>query len=197
MVEALIPNVGGRYKPGEFVSVEIAVGETTRAATVPISAVIWPTAAWPKPMVWVANEATAKRVEVTLGGQEGDEVAVLAGLKEGDKVILTPPTDMLDDAEITVVSDEDTTPPISHIRIMAAGFVPAQISVAPDKPIRLAFTRMTTQTCATAVLFPSLGITQELPMNKEVEVDLPALPSGHSLSFECRMHMLKGQVTAK
>lgn len=51
-------------------------------------------------------------------------------------------------------------------------------------------------TCATAVVFPGVGIEKALPLNTDVTVELP--PSSHGeLGFQCGMGMYRGKVVAK
>jgi len=214
VVEALIPNTDGRFKPGEFLSMEIGVAEAAPVAVIPVSAVVWPTASWPKPTVWVAANQVAKRVEVALGDQNGDEIAVMHGLNDGDQVILTPPVDMLDGTAVVDEASEGATeltgvqasrPPISptapvhvvDVRFTSNGFEPKQVLVASGVPAHLRFSRLPTATCATTVLFPSLGRTIDVQLNQSPEIVLPALARGQSLDFECGMHMFKGQVVAQ
>jgi plastocyanin domain-containing protein len=58
--------------------------------------------------------------------------------------------------------------------------------------VRLLFTRTSRDGCGKQVVFPSLGVTRDVPLDKPVEVDLVA-PKGE-LAFTCGMHMLKGSV---
>ena len=79
-----------------------------------------------------------------------------------------------------------------EVRVGAAGFYPSRIEVTADTPIRLRFLRTSADTCGKQVVFPSLGITRDLPLNKPVDIDLVA-PRGE-LAFTCGMRMLKGAV---
>ena len=89
-----------------------------------------------------------------------------------------------------------TTQAPSHgpieVRVGTAGFAPARIEASADAPIRLRFLRTTDSTCGKQIVFPSLGITRDLPLNKPVDIDLVA-PRGE-LAFTCGMRMLKGAV---
>ncbi|HET9931547.1 MAG TPA: cupredoxin domain-containing protein, partial [Polyangiaceae bacterium] len=61
---------------------------------------------------------------------------------------------------------------------------------------RVVFRRVADGTCATAVVFPSLGIQKALPLNTDVAVELP--PDSHGeLAFQCGMGMYRGKVVAE
>jgi len=78
------------------------------------------------------------------------------------------------------------------VRVTASGFVPERIEATAGRTVKLRFTRTSRDSCGKQVLFPSLGVTRDLPLDKSVEVDLVA-PKGE-LAFTCGMHMLKGSV---
>lgn len=66
-------------------------------------------------------------------------------------------------------------------------------SVTEGKPIRLVFVRKEYSGCTKEVVVPSLGIRRELPVGKEVVIDVPAQQPG-DLAFECGMKMVKGKL---
>jgi RND family efflux transporter MFP subunit len=53
-----------------------------------------------KDVVFVLSGTRAARREVTLGGAQGDEVEVRSGLSGGERVVLDPPGDLEDGAEV-------------------------------------------------------------------------------------------------
>lgn len=73
------------------------------------------------------------------------------------------------------------------------GFEPNQIKVSPDIPVVLHITRKTNGTCAREIEVPSRKIKVELPMNKEVAVNLGKLSKGE-IKFGCSMEMMVGGV---
>ena len=79
-----------------------------------------------------------------------------------------------------------------EVKVTGAGFVPERIEAAAGRTVKLRFTRTSRETCGKQVVFPSLGVTRDLPLDKPVEVDLIA-PRGE-LAFTCGMRMLKGSV---
>ena len=48
-----------------------------------------------------ANDVVEKRA-VRLGGSDGDRVEVVAGLRPGDRVVVSPPADLADGAKVKV-----------------------------------------------------------------------------------------------
>lgn len=70
-------------------------------------------------------------------------------------------------------------------------YTPARIEVPAGKPVTLRFLRRDASPCAEKVVFDSLGISEDLPLNKPREVWLPALVPGE-LKFTCQMKMYRG-----
>ncbi len=84
-VRAEMPNPNGRLKPEMFGNIQLAETDQPRP-TVPAAAVI---ATDSKAIVWrERSRGVFEKVNVTLGTQMGDRVAVLAGLNEGDRVVV-------------------------------------------------------------------------------------------------------------
>jgi len=57
------------------------------------------------------------------------------------------------------------------------------------------FVRTTDATCAKEVVFPSLNIRRELPLNTPVVIELT--PSGGEIGFVCGMNMFRGTIAAQ
>jgi plastocyanin domain-containing protein len=74
------------------------------------------------------------------------------------------------------------------------GFEPADVKVPAGRAVTLIMTRKTDQTCATEVVFPSLGQRRALPLDQPVRIELPARPRG-TLSYQCGMDMIQGRIT--
>lgn len=74
-------------------------------------------------------------------------------------------------------------------------YTPARIEVPAGKPVTLRFLRRDASPCAEKVVFDSLGISEDLPLNKPREVWLPALVPGE-LKFTCQMKMYRGTLVA-
>jgi len=96
---------------------------------------------------------------------------------------------------VCVVNPEMALAEVNEIRITVneKGFTPTLIEVAKGKPARLVFTRTTDKTCATKVIIPSLEISEDLPLNKPVVIEIKPEQSGE-IGFACSMDMLKGKI---
>jgi hypothetical protein len=82
------------------------------------------------------------------------------------------------------------------INVSSAGFEPATIAAKAGQPMKLAFFRPDAANCARTVVFPSLGISRDLPPGQTTVVDLTPSRTGN-LSFECGMKMLHGQLIVR
>lgn len=51
-------------------------------------------------MVWVVRNDKVERRAVTLGEKTGDEVTIVAGLSDGERVVVNPPTELTDGARV-------------------------------------------------------------------------------------------------
>jgi hypothetical protein len=80
------------------------------------------------------------------------------------------------------------------VTVTASAFEPSRITLDAGAPARLVFTRTSDRTCATQVVFPSLGIGPvDLPLGEPVSVDVPAGGPGE-IAFACGMDMLRGSL---
>lgn len=73
------------------------------------------------------------------------------------------------------------------------GFTPSSLALRRDGPGRVVFRRTTDDTCATAVVFPALGLERELPLGQDVALELPT-GEGRTLTFQCGMGMYRSTV---
>lgn len=82
------------------------------------------------------------------------------------------------------------------ITVDGEGYHPATVNALAGKKAKLVFTRTTDKSCGTEVVFPSLNIKKDLPLNQPttVEIDMPA--SGQ-IAFACGMDMMKGSIVAQ
>ena len=81
-----------------------------------------------------------------------------------------------------------------RVEVGAHGFQPSQLALGDNR--RIVFRRTSDATCATAVVFPNLGIQKSLPLNTDVAVDLPASAHGE-VGFQCGMGMYKSKVVVQ
>lgn len=76
------------------------------------------------------------------------------------------------------------------------GYHPSRFTIPAGEPVRLTFLRREAGGCSRELMFPSLGIRQELPQGVPVTIDLPALPAGE-LAFTCGMSMMRGTIVVE
>ncbi len=92
-VQATVPNPGAKLRPGMFVQAQLALGHKDDVIALPTSAINY--APYGDSVFVVAGMKGpngqsyhgARQQFVKLGGQRGDQVAVLSGVKAGDEVV--------------------------------------------------------------------------------------------------------------
>lgn len=85
-VRCVLPNAGGKLKPGMFVDVSLGGVSNLDAITVPTTAVV---TEGDKRVVYVeSSPGRYEKREVTLGNEQGGAIVVKTGLKEGEKVVV-------------------------------------------------------------------------------------------------------------
>lgn len=95
------------------------------------------------------------------------------------------------------VARSSDAPNVREIEVVVdGGYKPSVIEVAADESVRLKFVRKEYTPCTKQVVFPSLGITRELPVGEAVVIDIPPQKSGE-VAFRCGMNMVKGKLTVK
>lgn len=82
------------------------------------------------------------------------------------------------------------------LKVSPTGFEPSEIKVKPGTHVILKVTRTTDQTCATQIKFKEKNIKADLPLNKEVKVDIGTLKKGE-VKFACGMDMVSGHIIAE
>jgi plastocyanin domain-containing protein len=84
----------------------------------------------------------------------------------------------VDDDSITVIVDNGT-------------YEPSRIRLPADRAATLRFLRRDASPCAGTVVFADFDISEELPLNKIKDINLPPLASGE-YPFACQMQMYRG-----
>lgn len=87
MVEAEVPNPGGRLRPGSFAKAEIVVQASDPAVLVPASSIL--TFAGIEKVIGVENGKAVEK-KVRTGRRSGDQVEIVEGVKAGEPVVLQP-----------------------------------------------------------------------------------------------------------
>lgn len=80
------------------------------------------------------------------------------------------------------------------ITIENGTYSPTHIKLERDKSAVLTFLRKDVSPCAELVLFPALDISESLPLNKPVAINLPPMKEGN-YDFHCQMQMYRGELS--
>ncbi len=86
-VRATIGNADHALSPGMFATVSVGVGDVQHYVTLPNAAVIYNTYGSAVYVVVAGNPATVRQALIKTGATRGDQVAVTAGLRDGDQVV--------------------------------------------------------------------------------------------------------------
>lgn len=81
------------------------------------------------------------------------------------------------------------------IRVEDGTYQPAALEVSSGQSMTLTFIRRDATPCAEKVIFPALGLTVDLPLDKPIAVALPPLAPGQ-YAFTCQMGMYRGTLIA-
>jgi hypothetical protein len=84
----------------------------------------------------------------------------------------------------------------ARVTVSDQGYEPAKLSLRAEVPARVTFVRTSDKTCGTEVVFPSLNIRRELPLNQPVDIEFTPRTTG-DLTFVCGMNMLRGTVVVQ
>jgi len=82
------------------------------------------------------------------------------------------------------------------IEVTSEGFVPAQVKVKANQPVKLLVTRKTDRTCATAIVIKEFAINKPLPLNQPVEITFTPTKAG-KFRYACGMDMIAGVITVE
>ena len=82
-----------------------------------------------------------------------------------------------------------------RITVTKDGFSRSSITGEVGSPLTLIFTRESKEGCGGKVVFPSLGISRNLPVGKPVTIVITPRKEG-TISFACGMGMYKGSIVA-
>lgn len=82
------------------------------------------------------------------------------------------------------------------VTVDGTGYHPSSVSAPAGQPVRLTLTRTSDEGCGQQVVFPSLNIRRDLPLNRAVVVDF-SMPASGSVAFTCGMDMLRGSIVAQ
>ncbi len=207
VVEAIVPNASEAIRPGQYVTLEFELGSSAEALVVPGSSVVQHASASSgvlateaSAFVWVAEpslnaEFTLRRQAVRLGPRSGNEVAILEGLKPGDKVVVRPSAMFREGQRVVERTSSEFSRDLT-VTVTERGYEPAILTVPAGKAFSISFIRQADPSCGDSLVFPTLGIEKHLPHRERVTVDIPAQPPGE-IKFACGMDMYKGKVVVR
>lgn len=96
----------------------------------------------------------------------------------------------------TSVRKKAKHPKTVRITVNKNGFSPSSIMVEEGSPLTLIFKRPKNEGCGNKVVFPSLNITKDLPVGKNVTIKFTPDQTGE-ISFTCGMGMMKGKIVVQ
>jgi RND family efflux transporter MFP subunit len=103
LTEVDVPNQKSEIMPGAYAQVGFHLDAGTQPIVIPSNTLIFRSAG---SQVAVADHDRARLRRITIGRDFGTSIEILAGLQDGDQVILNPPDSLADGQTITVRSNE-------------------------------------------------------------------------------------------
>jgi len=79
-----------------------------------------------------------------------------------------------------------------HVEVGSDGFSTGSLSL-PEGPTRVTFRRVSESACAHALVFPDLNVERELPLGRDVAIDVPA-SAPRRLGFQCGAGPYRGKL---
>jgi membrane fusion protein, heavy metal efflux system len=214
-----VPNPRGGLRLGMYVDVVVTGTASGSAVVIPRSAVqhVGHTT-----VVYLVNPKEAGRFierEVRLGSSSAEQVEVVSGVQQGDTIVSDGsfflraererlgPSAAPDAGAVrsrgpsagpAIPGDARSGGNVQTARILVGerGYQPATLTLRGGTPARITFVRTTDKTCGLEIVFPSLKIKRELPLNQPVDIEFTPAKSGE-IAFVCGMNMLKGVVILK
>ncbi len=108
VVEAMAPNPGRRFLPGQYVTMEFELGDRANVVSVPRGAV---QRVGDQAFVWTVGSDTAVRRDVKTGATNADRVAILDGLKAGETVVVSGAENLFPGAKVEAAGLEVAAAP--------------------------------------------------------------------------------------
>jgi len=214
-----VPNSRGRLRLGMYAEALIGGDAGLSSPMVPRTAV---QNVADRTVVYLVNPKEAGTFierEVQLGATVGDQVTVRSGIQQGDVVVAEGSFSVRAERERLGLRAAAAATPVpavtaaapagptgattgkgqvqeARVTVTAARFEPDRLTLRAGVPARVTFTRTSDKTCATAVVFASLGIRRELPLGKAVTIEFTPERTGE-IAFACGMDMLKGSLVVQ
>jgi sulfite exporter TauE/SafE len=106
----------------------------------------------------------------------------------------SPPAQQVPAASGQMSVDPSAAGNVVNITADGSGYSPHVIQAKAGQPITLVVKSQDLYTCAQGMVFPKLGIQQQLPPNGTTTIQIPAQPAG-TLAYTCSMGMYRGQIS--
>ena len=148
--------------------------------------------------------------DVRLGTADGDKISVISGIQAGDVVVTEGSFSVRAERERLGLRSSDGTSRAgiaatgghagmqsaedrqeANVSVSDTSFDPSRLTLRVGVPARVTFTRTSEKTCATSVVFASLNIRRDLPLNQPVTIEFTPSRTGE-IAFACGMNMLRG-----
>jgi cobalt-zinc-cadmium efflux system membrane fusion protein len=214
-VRVEVPNPRHELRLGMYADIDIDSTTRGQAVRIPRTAV---QSVGDRQVVYVANPAEPGRFaerEVRLGASSRDLVDVISGVKLGERIVSKgsffvraererlglPSTAGSSRPRVNGPAESTGSAPgadvhTAKITVGEQGFDPVRVTVQAGMPTRLTFVRTTDKTCAIAVVFPSLNIRRDLPLNQPVDIEFTP-PNAGDIQFACGVNMFRGTVIVR
>lgn len=80
--------------------------------------------------------------------------------------------------------------------LVKGGYTPDEVILKQNIPAILSFQRMDASSCLDQVIFPELGISQDLPQKQLVSISIDTNKAG-TYQWHCSMNMFHGKIIIK
>jgi membrane fusion protein (multidrug efflux system) len=104
-IEALVPDRDHVLKPGLFARVVLYTGGMKDTTVVPNTALLYEGS---KISLYVIEEGKAKERIVRLGNKYGDDIEIIEGIKQGEKVVTAGQQGLSEGSKVTVQGEQRT-----------------------------------------------------------------------------------------
>ncbi len=208
-----VPNAGGDLRLGMYAEALFGTGGGAAVPVVPRTAVQNVSDRTVVYLVDPRKPRTFIERDVRLGTADGDKISVISGVQAGDVVVTEGSFSVRAERERLGLRSATTTSrqavagghegmqstedlQDATVTVSDTSFDPARLTLRVGVPARVTFTRTSEKTCATSVVFASLNIRKDLPLNQPVTIEFTPSRTGE-IAFACGMNMLRGTVVVR
>lgn len=208
-----VPNAGGDLRLGMYAEALFGTGGGAAVPVVPRTAV---QNVSDRTVVYLSDPrkpGTFIERDVRLSTAAGDKIPVISGVQAGDVVVthgsfsVRAERERLGLRSVTRTSRQAVA--VGHegmqstedlqeatVTVSDTSFDPSRLTLRVGVPARVTFTRTSEKSCATSVVFASLSIRKDLPLNQPVTIEFTPSRTGE-IAFACGMNMLRGIVIVR